>query len=123
MEAIMNLKRVIENELQNTATKNSIQPNEWDNLGKAVDILKDISEICKMHYEMEEATGQNDYRSYSSGPSMRRGSIGWNTSYMPSRSYDSDPNVKADLQELMNNASTDHERMLVMKLMDKMGVQ
>ena len=57
MDALKELKKVLEKEIEEISKKNDISPTELDRLDKAVDIIKDIETICAMKeygYEQEE---------------------------------------------------------------------
>lgn len=119
--------------------KGGIAPQDYEALGEAVDIIKDIHMIAD--YEMKDGQVENEVweearmsgvpaRSPRTGRFMSRDSKPYiHQPYDISRgdweaygrtSYDDlDGSVHQDLQELLNNAKSDHERMLLMRVMDK----
>lgn len=91
MDALYELKKVLEKQIEEVTKKNDISPAELERLDKAVDIIKDIETICAMKdygdnyeemdggysgrypYYMRDAMPRNSYRgggSYDYGPSM-----------------------------------------------------
>lgn len=77
MHKIYELEDIIEKEIDQIITQGCVKPDQWKNLGEAVDIAKDISTIKAM----EGGSNSNSYNSYE-GSSFR---------YMPrNRSYDGD---------------------------------
>lgn len=174
MRAIMDLKYLLEEELEKIVRKGDITPTELERLDKAVDIIKDIETICAM----KEYNYQEDEEGYSGGHPMymrdgrggsyegsyRRGGGGGGNSrmggymmdpryYGDGRSYDGSYNrggsymggyygdgrsyeqgggssrnysghatkedLKKDLQEMMNKAATDKERMAIQQLLEQ----
>ena len=107
MDALMNLKKVLEGQIEEITKKNDISPTELERLDKAVDIIKDIETICAMKdysYEEEDMgysgryyprymrdDGMRSRDMWEGGSSYRRGrdSMGRYTSReMPPYSYD-----------------------------------
>lgn len=107
MDALMNLKKVLEGQIEEITKKNDISPTELERLDKAVDIIKDIETICAMKdysYEeedmgysgrypryMRDEMPRRSYDMWEGGSSYRRGrdSMGRYTSReMPPYSYD-----------------------------------
>lgn len=140
MDALNNLKYVLEKEIDNISKKNDISPTELERLDKAVDIIKDIETICAMKgydYEMDDQGyfGRYPYyprsmNGYSYGDqSYRRGrdAMGRYTSrdMMPQRYYDggysghaNKEDLKMDLRMMMDNSKSDQERMAIQKVLD-----
>ena len=48
MDALKELKKVLEEQIEEITKKNDISPTELERLDKAVDIIKDIETICAM---------------------------------------------------------------------------
>ena len=70
-KALMDLKMVLEKEIETINKKNDITPAELDRLDKAVDIIKDIETICAMkEYSYDEM--EEDYRYSQSRPMYMR---------------------------------------------------
>lgn len=67
MDAIMDLKTLIEKEIMKVTSKGDITPTELKSLGEAVDILKDIETICAMkEYGDDDSSYAMSNRGYSS---------------------------------------------------------
>lgn len=121
--------------------KADFSPTEWKAAGDAVDIIKDVEKSIKdaiTSAAMEEEyptpfeEGES-YRSMSYGRSMipnyyaredmnygRRNSRGsYNNSYRGSSYSNGNSSAIANLRELMNNASTDSERMMYQRFIDE----
>lgn len=128
LQLMEDLKHLVETDISNTVKKGKIEPSEYCNLGEAVDIVKDIYEIYKLHYGMEESVyGNYDVnRGYSNTQSPN---VHMDASYRQMRSprtgrfisnMDEKESIKNDLNELLNTSQNDHERMLIMRIMGKM---
>lgn len=92
MEALKELKKNLEKQIEEINKKNDISPTELDRLDKAVDIIKDIETICAMkeynYQEKEEPNYSNRYPAYMRDGDMPR----MNDRYYPNRnSYGYDP--------------------------------
>lgn len=90
MDALKELKKVLEKQIEEITKKNDISPTELERLDKAVDILKDIETICAMKEQgqPEEEEGEYSRRSYPMymrDDSMQSRAGGGGRSY---RSYD-----------------------------------
>ena len=89
MDALKDLKRNLEKEIEDINKKNDISPSELDRLDKAVDIIKDIETICAMkEYSYQEE--DEDYQYSNRYPMYMRDSgnpRGGNRYYMD-RGYD-----------------------------------
>jgi len=79
MKAIMDLKYLLEEELEKIVRKGDITPTELERLDKAVDIIKDIETICAM----KEYSYQEDEEGYSEyyPRYMRDGRASYENSY------------------------------------------
>lgn len=67
MDALKELKRVLEKEIEDVSKKNDISPSELERVYKAVDVLKDIETICAMRdygYEEEDMGYSGRYPYY-----------------------------------------------------------
>lgn len=75
MDALKELKHVLEKEIEEITKKNDISPTELERLDKAVDIIKDIETICAMKdygYDREdEGYSQAYYPRYMRDEGMR----------------------------------------------------
>lgn len=157
MEMYDKIKRMVEADIEELVAKGSLEPCEYQALGKAIDIVKDVCKIKMMKMEEAEMMPEEDMRSYAMMPryNMRMSNRGGSqmgsyddmgndgSYYNPNRSprtgrytsndgsydraweireshHDKDGTMKQDLQELLNNAKTDHERMLIMRVMGKL---
>lgn len=68
MRAIIDLKYLLEEELEKIVRKGDITPTELERLDKAVDIIKDIETICAMkeyNYQEEEEGYSGGYPMYA----------------------------------------------------------
>lgn len=148
MKTMMELKGLLEDEIWKITRKGDVTPTELERLDKAVDIIKDIETICAMQeygYENDEEfeySGRYPYYmreggrgSYSYEPMMdnsyRQGRYAragrYNSRDMEPRYFGdgrysghaTKEDIKKDLKELMNNASSDKERMAIQQLLDQ----
>lgn len=88
MEALKELKKNLEKEIEEINKKNDISPTELDRLDKAVDIIKDIETICAMkEYSYQEE--EEDYKYSNRYPMYMRD--GENRYYMDRGSYSYEP--------------------------------
>lgn len=69
MDALYNLKELLEKEITKVTTKGDVSPTEIKTLGEAVDILKDIETICAMK---EYGDDDQSYAMSNRGYSTRR---------------------------------------------------
>ena len=69
MDALYNLKELLEKEITKVTTKGDVSPTEIKTLGEAVDILKDIETICAMK---EYGNDDQSYAMSNRGYSMDR---------------------------------------------------
>lgn len=134
---------LIENDMETLVAKGCIDPCEYKPLGEGIDIIKDIYEIEGNETMTEEGsydvsrTPRYNMRmsGYNNNRSLRTGRYTSNdgsyvpddTSMGPGRAWeiresyhDHDGTIKADLEELLRDAKSDHERMLIMRVMGKM---
>lgn len=92
--------------------KDDILPAEWDTAGKAVDIIKDIVTVKAMQDEYGEEEGAS-YRAYprrydGNYPIDRRATYNHEMS-----------NVTANIRNLMNNATSENERMMYQRFLEE----
>lgn len=131
MNALDDLKLVLENEIKKVAAKGEVSPTEIKPLGEVVDILKDIETICAMkEYGNDDSSYAMSNRGYSSaryssrpdwdnrgmyyddGNSYKRDSMG-----RYSRDNYSGHNSEKDemiykLEQMMNSAKSEKDRMM-----------
>lgn len=93
MKALKDMKEIIEDEIKKIAKKGDISPQELDSVYKAVDVLKDIDDLCRneemgMSYDGEYSnegysrnySREGEYSNRMYKPMSYDGSI-WNKSY------------------------------------------
>lgn len=149
MDTLKELKKVLEEQIEEIAKKNDISPTELERLDKAVDIIKDIETIWAMKdygapeeedygysgrypYYMRDdmsRTGRS-YDPWDRGASYRRGRD-MNTGRYVSREmpryymdngysgHSNKEDMKMDLRMMMDNAKSDKERMAIQNLLDQ----
>ena len=133
--------------------KGKLDPCDYGPVGEAVDIVKDVYKIQQMEMEMGIAdegeemwegasrmsgvparsprTGRFVSRADGSNTSMRPSYGEWEAygstypyyNETPHSYHDHDGSIKRDLDELMQNAKSDHERMLLMRVQSKINEQ
>lgn len=97
MDALKELKKVLEEQIEEITKKKDISPTELERLDKAVDIIKDIETICAMKEygqsgEGEEYNYSNRYPMYMrEGGNSRTGGYSGNRYYMDRGSYSYEP--------------------------------
>lgn len=92
MDALMNLKKVLEGQIEEITKKNDISPTELERLDKAVDIIKDIETICAMKdysYEEEDMGYSGRYPYYMRDEMPRRPHDMWDSQASYRRGRDS----------------------------------
>ena len=137
MDKLMHdLKDMILCDIDETVKKGQISPADYQALGEAVDIVKDIETIEAMRnyeYETPEMSGAmsggrmypmgrynsgysgNSYGSYG-GYSGERG-----RSPRTGRYVSRDDETTAKLQNMMASATTEQERATIQRMMDELG--
>ena len=137
MDKLMHdLKDMILCDIDETVKKGQISPADYQALGEAVDIIKDIETIEAMRnyeYETPEMSGAmsggrmypmgrynsgysgNSYGSYG-GSSYERG-----RSPRTGRYVSRDDETTAKLQNMMASAQTEQERATIQRMMDELG--
>ena len=145
-KVLIELKDTAMNDIREfMAQKGKLDPCDYGPVGEAVDIVKDVYKIHQMEMEMgiaDEGVSETWEEPLSSGVPARsprtgrfvsrdmRPSYGeWEAygstyPYRHEPSYhDQDGSIKKDLDELMANAKSDHERMLLMRVQSKIDQQ
>lgn len=123
-ETLKHLKEMVEVDIKEIVSKGELCPEYYEPLGEAIDILKDIMKIETMQEEEMAVEGASErvprmpYNSYyNANRSPRTGRYISNTgSY-----HDPDGSITADLNELLERTRDDHDRMLIMRIMDKLN--
>ena len=136
MHRLMNeLKDLVLCDVEDVVKKGEIAPADYEKLGEAVDILKDIETIVAMEEYGYEDRGDDmnvsglympRYNSRMMSGNYRNNSSG-GTSYERGRSprtgryvsRDTDPMQK--LSDMMATAQTDAERATIQRMMDELG--
>ena len=125
-------KALFEKELDKLVGTGEISASNLELVYKIVDILKDVAEICEkedaMAYE-DDYSGRRGYgmmRSHSYYPYMGNYTVegSYGRGYSGESNYNrgrSNSSMKAKLHQLMNEAETDHERMMIQSWMDDLG--
>ena len=114
MQTIYDVEKVVEKELCEIVDKGSIESDEWDNLGKAIDVLKDIATIKSME-------SFDDAREYSRAyePEVRMPEWDRRSGYRSRRgnSYADDMHDSRGSREYATSGSNEHTiRMLEEKM-------
>lgn len=133
MDALYNLKELLEKEITKVTTKGDVSPTEIKTLGEAVDILKDIETICAMkEYGNDDQSYSMSNRGYSMDryESRRpdwdnRGMYYDNNSYkrdsMGRYSRHSEKEEMIDkLERKLKNAQTEQERRYIMECIEEL---
>ena len=129
-EMYYNIKDMVEADIQELVSKGSLEPCDYKPLGEAIDIVKDICKIEMMETDEGSWDGMsgNPNRSPRTGRYISRDgshvpmdmSMGGRAWEIKESYHDPDGSIKADLEELLKGAKSDHERMLIMRVMGKM---
>lgn len=139
MERLMHdLKDMILCDIDETVKKGQLNPADYQALGEAVDIIKDIETIEAMknyEYQDQEVSGamsggrmypMGRFNSYNDGGYSGNSYGSYGNSYERGRSprtgryvsRDEDPMEK--MQRMMDNAKTPEERDMIQRMMDEM---
>ena len=137
MDKLMHdLKDMILCDIDETVKKGQISPADYQALGEAVDIVKDIETIEAMRiyeYESPEMSGAmsggrmyplgrfNSYGSGYSGNSYGGYSGERGRSPRTGRYISRDDETTAKLQNMMASAQTEQERATIQRMMDELG--
>ena len=133
MKALKDLKEMLEEEVKKITKKGDITPTELESAYKVVDIIKDIETIWAMedYSEDDGYSGRMSYGRYAYDDGMdmsyRRGRDARGRyvsrdgrSY---RGYSMDGSKEAmlaKLEEAMHEATSEHERQMIMSCMEKL---
>ena len=130
MERLMyDLKDLILCDIDTVVKKGEISPSDYEALGEAVDIIKDIETIMVMKEygaqpeEIRSAPGMSgSYRPVSrvhwddySAPRMT------DTSYNRMNRASRDDEIMSKLNRMMGTAQTEQERATIQRMMDELG--
>ena len=132
-EVYKKTRNLLERELEKIVAGDNMTANNLELTYKIVDVIKDINEICEKDEMLygEDYSGRRGYgmrssRSYGypyMGNYMLEGSYnggGYSGNYGNRNSGTSE--MRSKLQKLLDEASTDHERMMIQSWMnDLMG--
>lgn len=130
MERLLNdLRDMVLCDIEDTVKKGQISPSDYQALGEAVDIVKDIETIEAMrnygYEEPETSLSMGNVRSYPYDPNRYGNSYGSNYNRMRSnhmmRSVSKDDETMAKLNRMMGSAQTDVERATIQRMMDELG--
>lgn len=132
-------KDLFEKELDKIVAKDNLSPAELEVSFKLVDILKDIAEICEKdgdpymdssseaRYSMRMSRNYHPYMGggeyYVNGTYGRGGYgsyDGYPSDYGMQPSRNNNMNANAKLQQMYDEAGSDHERRIIQSLMNKM---
>ena len=144
----LDLKKMVCEDMREVIAKGSLEPCDYKPIGEAIDIYKDVMEIQKMEMElgMDESnemweeplmsgvparsprtgrfvsrTGGYEPMYNSYGDWEAYGSTAPGVHGTARMSYhDADGSIKKDLEELLRTNKSDHERMLIMRVMEKL---
>ena len=133
MDALYNLKDLLEKEITKVTTKGDISPTEIKTLGEAVDILKDIETICAMkEYGNDDQSYSMSNRGYSMDRyESRRPEWDNRGMYYDSNSYKRDSMGRYSrhsekeemidkLERKLKNAQTEQERRYIMECIEEL---
>ena len=138
----LDLKKMVCEDMREVVAKGHLDPCDYKPIGEAIDIYKDVMEIQKMEMELGGMSDEGYDEMVGSGVPARSprtgrfvssnmgnsygeweayGSTAPNVHYNARMSYhDADGSVKSDLEELLRTTKTDHDRMLIMRVMEKL---
>lgn len=128
MDALKKLECLLEQKVEEIVARGDITPSELESMDKVVDILKDLGEIKEKKTMMEEDGYSNRRMSmrYGDGSYSRgRDSMG---RYTSNRSYNrggysghgSSDQMINKLEAMMDEASTEKERMAIQNWIDEL---
>lgn len=113
-EELYNIKELVLKEVNHTVEVGCVKPNEWENLGEAIDILKDIATIESMEgFDNSSSTYSTNYPHYkmpvrNSYTGDKMDSRGSRDPYMDDVHYSTDANADHTirmLEEKLNRTS------------------
>lgn len=127
-ETIEAIREMIERDMREVAACGDICPDDYPKLKAMMSTyfkIKDHEEEMKTAEEgyWEDESRRTPhmnmrYSNYNPNRSPRTGRYTSNASY-----HDPDGSITADLNELMDRAKSDHDRMLLMRIMEKIDKQ
>ena len=121
-------KEVFERELGKIVDKGNVNSTDLELTYKLVDIIKDIEEICEKETIMyeDDYSGRRGYGMRSSRYYPYMGEYTVEGTY--GRGYSRDDygrsnasSMKSTLQQLLNEATNEHERMMIQRWMDEVN--
>lgn len=127
------IREMVERDMREVADCGNICPEDYPKLKAMISSYKKLKELDEHEEEMKMAEegywegesrrvprmdGTIRYSHYNPNRSPRTGRYTSNASYM-----DHDGSIHADLNELMDRAKSDHDRMLIMRIMEKIDHQ
>ena len=125
------IREMVERDMRDVADCGNICPEDYTKLKAMISSYKKLKELDEM--EEEKKMAEEDYwegesrrvprmavrySTYNPNRSPRTGRYTSNASY-----HDHDGSIHADLNELMDRAKSDHDRMLIMRIMEKIDHQ
>ena len=117
MENYDGIRKLVDCELEKISKMNELNTAALDNVGKLVDILKDLDEI--ENDKMDD--GYSQRYNPTTGNSYMRGGRSYGRSYGYNRSYNSrGGSLRDHLEQALDEAKTDRERETIMRMMDEM---
>lgn len=130
MDRLMyDLKDLVLCDIESIVKKGEIAPGDYDALGKAVDIVKDIDTIEAMENYGEQPEDVRNTPGMSGRMAPRGyGNYDWDTrsygrmrSPMTGKYVSHDDGTMAKLQNMMQTATNDQERATIQRMMDELG--
>lgn len=128
MDALHDLKNVLEKEITKVVSKGEIAPTEVKVIGDVVDILKDIETICAMKdYADDDHSYAMPTRGYSTERYSRRNPEYYYDDYSNKRDsrgrysrHTEKDEMIGKLEKMMRNASSEEERMDISECIEKL---
>ena len=122
------IREMVERDMREVADCGNICPEDYPKLKAMISSYKKLKELDEMeeekkmaeegYWEGESRRVPHMYSYYNPNRSPRTGRYTFNASY-----HDHDGSIHADLNELMDRAKSDHDRMLIMRIMEKIDHQ
>lgn len=127
------IREMVERDMREVAACGDICPEDYPKLKAMISSYQKLVEIGMMEEEKKMAEegylegesrrvprmdGTIRYSNYNPNRSPRTGRYTSNVSY-----HDHDGSIKADIDELMSRATSDHDRMLLMRIREKIDNQ
>lgn len=125
------LKEMVEDEIDKILKKGELDEKCLEYLYKLTDIAKDVETIMAMHEYGGEEQGYSrmyPYYSYDDGMSMKKRPMmddGYSYRYRDSmgryaRGYSREGDMRMKLEQMMSEATTEHERNAIREALDRM---